>query len=59
MSEGPVMNLGFVGLGNYAINHQRAVRKNSDLALVSVYDIVPERAEEAAREFGAKRALHH
>ena len=50
------MNLGFVGLGNYAINHQRAVRKNPDLALVSVYDIVPERAEEAARVFGAKRA---
>lgn len=50
------MNLGFVGLGNYAINHQRAVRKNPDLVLLSVYDIVPERAEEAAREFGAKRA---
>ncbi len=50
------MNLGFVGLGNYAINHQRAVKKNPDLVLVSVYDIVPERAEEAAREFGAKRA---
>lgn len=50
------MNLGFVGLGNYAINHQRAARKNPDLAVVSVYDIVPERAEEAARAFGAKRA---
>ena len=50
------MNLGFVGLGNYAKNHQRAVRKNPDLALVSVYDVVPERTDEVVRTFGAKRA---
>ena len=50
------MNLGFIGLGNYAVNHQRAVARNPDLVLVSVYDIVPERADKAAREFGAKRA---
>ena len=49
------MNLGFIGLGNYAANHQRAVQENPDLVLVSVYDIVPERADKAAREFGAKR----
>ena len=50
------MNLGFVGLGNYSINHQRAVQKNPDLVLESVFDIDPERADEAARTFGAKRA---
>lgn len=50
------MNLGFVGLGNYASNHQRAAAGNPDLALVSVYDIVPGRAEEVARHCGAKRA---
>ena len=50
------MNLGFVGLGNYSRNHQRAVQENPDLVLVSVYDIVRERADEAARAFGAKRA---
>ena len=50
------MNLGFIGLGNYARNHQRAVSTNPDLALISVYDIVPERAEEVARKFGARLA---
>ncbi len=50
------MNLGFIGLGNYSRNHRRAVDKNPDLVLVSVFDIVTERAEEVARISGARRA---
>ena len=50
------MNLGFIGLGGYSRNHQRAVEKNDGLKLVSAYDPVGERLDAAAGKFGAKRA---
>ncbi|MDA0745550.1 MAG: Gfo/Idh/MocA family oxidoreductase [bacterium] len=49
------MNLGFIGLGNYSRNHQRAVENNSTLRLAAVYDPVSERMQAAAETFGAKQ----
>ena len=50
------MNFGFVGLGNYSQNHQRAMKQHEDYNLVSVYDVVPDNARKVADRFGSSVA---
>lgn len=48
------IRIALIGCGRIAKNHFEAIRDNPDLELVAVTDVLPERAEKAAAEFGAR-----
>jgi len=51
---GRPVRIALVGCGRIAKNHLEAIRASEDLELVGVCDIVAERAEAAAREYGTR-----
>lgn len=49
-----ILSFGLVGCGRISKNHFEAVSQISEVDFVSCCDIIPERAEEAARQYGIK-----
>jgi predicted dehydrogenase len=48
------VRVGFIGSGGMAANHMRNMRQNEHVEMVSVCDVVRERAEQAAQTYGMK-----
>lgn len=48
------VNVGFIGTGNIATTHFNSLEQIPEARVAAVYDVVPERAEAAAKRFGAR-----
>ena len=51
----PRVGIGIIGTGNIAETHARAYKLVGNAELIGVCDVIEERAEKFANEFGAKK----